>query len=60
MKSQNLGKKEKVYYKKSSLLKAKKYKECRDLVESLLQEEKKYEIYEVDQIIKDYLKGKVE
>ncbi|WP_312106752.1 hypothetical protein [Lachnoclostridium sp.] len=47
-------------YSKSSLLVAKRYKESRDLVEGLLQEDREYEISEVDQMIENYLKGKVE
>ncbi|WP_041703176.1 hypothetical protein [Lachnoclostridium phytofermentans] len=48
------------FYSKSSLLAAKRYKESRDLVEGLLQEDREYEISEVDQMIENYLKGKVE
>nr|WP_295681527.1 hypothetical protein [uncultured Lachnoclostridium sp.]DAD92264.1 MAG TPA: hypothetical protein [Siphoviridae sp. ctQ0C17] len=48
-----------VFYSKSSLLAAKRYKENRDLVEGLLQEDREYEISEVDLMIENYLKGKV-
>lgn len=60
MKKKDTNNVAKNFYSKSSLLAAKRYKENRDLVEGLLQEDREYEISEVDLMIKNYLKGKVE
>ncbi len=44
-------------YTKQNLLSSKKYANQKDLVNALLEDDKKYTLKEVDTILKNYLKG---
>lgn len=46
-------------FKKDEILRAKRYKKRRDLLEVLLEENKEYSLNEVDKIIEDYLNKEV-
>ncbi len=48
-----------IQYEKSQFLTSAKYKKSRDLVDALLEEEKKYTIEEADKLIGQFMKGKV-
>lgn len=48
-----------VDFEKEQILKSQKYKEKADLLRVALENEKKYTLKEVDEIIKRFMKGKV-
>ena len=48
-----------IKFKKEEILRAKRYKKRRDLLEVLLEENKEYSLNEVDKIIEDYLNKEV-
>ena len=53
------AKQEKTSYTKKQLLMAERYKNRRDLLEALLEEGKSYTMEEVDKLMSDFMKGKV-
>lgn len=53
------AKQEKTSYIKKQLLMAERYKNRRDLLEALLEEGKSYTMEEVDKLMSDFMKGKV-
>ncbi len=46
-------------YSKEQVLSSSRYRCCRDLVQALLKEDRKYSLEEVERMMMDYRKGKV-
>lgn len=47
-------------FKKDNLISSARYAEKRDIVSALLEDDKEYTLSEVDELVKKFMKGKVE